>query len=162
MTFQEILKKYGMTCGTIRADLACGDAKQKPDFIGVDIADQCSTADIKHDLVKGIPFCNDSCQYLICYNFMEHMTNDQWLEFMWECWRVLIPNGTLDILVPHGLSETHIKDPTHKHNGFCEKIFTYFEAGNKRQKQYHLPPFHVEKSIRQGNLIVAILKAVKN
>jgi len=156
----EMYKKYGMECGNLKVDLACGK-KKEDGFIGVDLSADESDADIIYDLRKCLPFCNDSCIELRAYSFCEHLTNDQFIEFMWECWRCLKHEGTMDILVPHGLSETHIKDPTHKHNGFSTKTFTYFEAGCHRQKQYNLPPFKIEKNEKDINLIMVILIAIK-
>lgn len=146
-------------CGNLRLDIACGTEK-KVDFIGVDKSTE-SDADIIYDLLKGMPFCNDSAIEIRSYNFFEHLTNDQFIDLMWEIWRVLKDGGKLKFLVPYGLSATHIKDPTHRHNGFCEKLFTYFEAGDLRQKQYNLPPFTGINSTRDGSTIIGEMTAVK-
>jgi len=146
-------------CGNYRLDIACGTVKENG-YLGVDKSTE-SNADIIHDLTKGMPFCNNSAIEVRAYNFFEHLTNDQFIDLMWEIWRVLKPGGKVKFLVPHGLSETQIKDPTHRHNGFCEKTFTYFEAGHLRQKQYNLPPFTNIKAIRNGNSIEGEMEAVK-
>lgn len=148
-----------MKCGEYKIDIACGT--EKPDgYIGVDISEE-SNADIIYDLRKGLPFCNDSAIKIRCHSFFEHLTNDQFIDLMWEIWRVLKPGGKLEFLVPYGKSETHIKDPTHRHNGFCAKLFTYFRADNLRQKQYNLPPFVNIKAVRKDSIITGEMEAKK-
>ena len=157
---KEIYKEYNMECGNLKVDIACVKKKQDG-FIGVDLSEDESHADIIHDLRKGLPFCNNSCSEIKAHNIMEHFTNDEFIEVMWDCWRCLKHEGRIDILVPHGFNESHIKDPTHRHNGFCQKTFSYFEAGSHRQKQYKLPPFKSETVQRNGNTIQAYLRAIK-
>jgi len=148
-----------MECGNLKVDLACSTNKA-PGYLGVDISPE-SDAEIIHDLTKGLPFCNDSCIELRAHNFCEHLTNNQYIDFTWECWRCLKHEGLLDILVPKGNTDTHIKDPTHRHNGFSAKMFIYWEAGCHRQKEYKLPPFKNIRVLVFKEVLRATMQAYK-
>lgn len=134
----------------MKLDLACGTEKPEG-YYGIDISEE-SNADEIYDLRKAIPLSSKTVDEIRCHSFLEHLTNDQFIELMWEMHRVLIDGGKVDILVPHGLSETGIKDPTHRMH-FSNQTFTYFEAGCLRQKQYKLPPFRNIDVKREGDIL---------
>jgi len=139
----------------MKLDLACGT--EKPDgYYGIDKSTE-SNADEIYDLTKGIPISSNTCDEVRCHSFMEHLTNDQFIELMWEIHRVLKTSGKCDFLMPHGLTETAIKDPTHRMH-FSEQTFTYFEKGCLRQKQYGLPPFKIINIERKGDIIFVKLE----
>ena len=52
------------------------------------------------DLVKGIPFGNDSVDIINASHLIEHFTRDEALRFIQECWRVLKPTGVVRITTP--------------------------------------------------------------
>lgn len=53
-----------------------------------------------HDLRKGLPFGNDSVSYIYASHLLEHLTIQDALHLIAECYRVLKPNGVLLIIVP--------------------------------------------------------------
>lgn len=143
-----------MKCGEYKIDLGCGTEKEKG-FIGVDKSEY-SNADIIHDVRKGLPFCSNSAIEIRAYSFLEHFTNDEFIDLMWEIWRVLKPDGKLNLIVPCAPGEVAFKDPTHK-MFFAKPTFTYFEAGHLRQKQYNLPPFsNIVINPSEGRLYVTM------
>jgi len=52
-----------------------------------------------HDVNEGIPFDDNTCDYLICLEVLEHLENATF--FLAEARRVLKPNGRLIISVPN-------------------------------------------------------------
>ena len=106
----------------LKVDLGCGKAKEKG-FIGIDIGDYGQ--EIQCDLRKGIPLCGESVSEMRTYAFLEHLQPEEVMYMMFEIWRVLKPNKTVDILVPYGGNNTSFKDPTHK-SFWREETFLYF------------------------------------
>ena len=141
-----------------KIDLGCGDQK-KEGYIGIDISKE-SNADIIHNIKTGLPFENESIDEIRAYSVLEHFTTTEFINIMWEIWRVLKIEGICDILIPHGLSETAVKDPTHRLMK-DEHIFSYFRPTAIRQIQYSLPPFSTIKNKRENNLIYTIIKKEK-
>ena len=52
------------------------------------------------DCNERIPLPDNSADEILAINFVEHLRNDKRLHILNECWRLLKPNGILDILVP--------------------------------------------------------------
>jgi predicted SAM-dependent methyltransferase len=79
-------------------NLGCG-SRYHPDWINVDIVpvDRQVRA---HDLTRGIPLPDDSCDIVYHSHLLEHLRPPDALQFMKECWRVLKPGGILRIAVP--------------------------------------------------------------
>ena len=80
----------------VKVHLCCGKNLFK-DFINVDIVD--FGQEIVHNLNKGLPFKNDSVDYIYCSNGLEHM--DDAMFILKEVERVLKKDGTAYIRVPH-------------------------------------------------------------
>lgn len=55
---------------------------------------------LKHDAVQGIPFKDNQFKTIYHSHFLEHINNQQGLNFLKECFRVLHPGGTMRMLVP--------------------------------------------------------------
>lgn len=53
-----------------------------------------------HDLRKGIPFDDRSCDVVYHSHMIEHLTAPQGVAFMKECWRVLAHDGVVRVVVP--------------------------------------------------------------
>lgn len=66
----------------------------------IDIVKTEGVTDIVCDLTHCIPFANDSCQLIYSEHLLEHFDVKQGVDFLHECWRVLIPGGTIRISVP--------------------------------------------------------------
>ena len=55
---------------------------------------------IAHDLSKGIPLPDQSCEVVYHSHVLEHIPRDSAPDFLKECYRVLAPGGILRIAVP--------------------------------------------------------------
>ena len=101
--------------GPLRLNLASGNRPKSDGWINVDLfADE---ADLRLDLREPLPFPDNSVSYIYCEHFFEHLEypnvwdsmgtqvepeglQSEALGFLRECRRVLVPGGTLDIVVP--------------------------------------------------------------
>jgi len=83
-----------------------------------------SLCDIYIDLEYGLSFLPDNSITKIHSNqFLEHLQN--LISHMNECWRVLMPGGSVEACVPHRDSPWAVADPTHKRT-FVPESFRYF------------------------------------
>jgi predicted SAM-dependent methyltransferase len=55
---------------------------------------------INHNVVNGLPFEDSSVQCIFSSHFIEHLTFEESINFLKECYRVLRPNGILRIICP--------------------------------------------------------------
>ena len=86
----------------IQLDLGCGKNKLER-FIGVDI-EPCVHPDIICDLNKiPYPFKANSVQYIHASQFIEHLRINL-VDFLSECYRILAPNGFLELHFPNMFS----------------------------------------------------------
>jgi predicted SAM-dependent methyltransferase len=102
------------TNGALRLNLASG-CHPKRDWINVDLF--APTADLRLDLRRPFPFPDNSVDRIYVEHFFEHLeypnvdesmgwkfetpeSPSQALSFLRECWRVLAPDGVLDLVVP--------------------------------------------------------------
>jgi predicted SAM-dependent methyltransferase len=79
-------------------NLGCG-ARYHPDWINIDIAAD-SPAVIAHDLSRGIPLGDASCDAVYHSNILEHFRRADARAFICECFRVLKPGGILRVATP--------------------------------------------------------------
>ena len=82
----------------IYLNLGCG-SRYHPDWINIDIAPSSSDV-MAHDLSKGIPLSDASCDVVYHSHVLEHIRRAEALPFMEECYRVLKPAGILRVAVP--------------------------------------------------------------
>jgi len=83
----------------LRINLACGHFASEG-WIGIDCSFQ-SKADWYLDLRAGLPLADQSCSYLFCEHFLEHLAYPEEVQrFLTECYRVLEPGGILRMIVP--------------------------------------------------------------
>lgn len=55
---------------------------------------------VEHDLRKGLPLENDSCDAVYHSHVLEHLTKDDGKKLLGECFRVLKPGGVVRVVVP--------------------------------------------------------------
>lgn len=91
-------------------------------FLSVDMAES-TNPDILCDIEKGIPVDDSSVSEIKAFMILEHI--DDIIFVMNEIHRILQPNGTIDIIVPHDSSAMAHADPTHKRI-YNEESFGYF------------------------------------
>ncbi len=79
-------------------NLGCG-TRYHPDWINIDIAPQCPEV-IQHDLSRGIPFADGSCDVVYHVAVFEHLRCPDAAKYLAECYRVLKPGGIVRIGLP--------------------------------------------------------------
>jgi SAM-dependent methyltransferase len=79
-------------------NLGCG-SRYHPDWINIDIAPQ-GTEVVRHDLSRGIPLPDASCDVVYHTAVLEHLRPADASAFLMECFRVLKPGGILRVGVP--------------------------------------------------------------
>ncbi len=57
--------------------------------------------DIVFDATKKFPFFDKTFRFIFAEHFIEHLTEEQALLFLKECYRILIPNGALRLSTPN-------------------------------------------------------------
>lgn len=70
--------------------------------------------DIAHDLnILPWPWKDKSFDYILARSVFEHLNIDL-VTVLDECWRILVPGGTLVVKVPHWQHDNAYADPTHR------------------------------------------------
>ena len=87
----------------IKLNIGCGKDKYKG-FIGIDIRD-CGQ-EIIWDVRDGIPFPNESVEFIFSSHVMEHFDNEESEEVLREIYRVLEKGGIFQCIIPHALDPT--------------------------------------------------------
>lgn len=124
-------------------DLGCG-SKKKADRIGIDQAD-LPGVDIITDIEAGLPFFPDgSVDHIHCRSVLEHIKNFEFL--LKEMIRVLKPDGTLHIFVPHFSNPYFYSDPTHI-RPFGLYTFYYF-VDTEHQLKRKVPNYYSDIRIQ--------------
>jgi predicted SAM-dependent methyltransferase len=79
-------------------NLGCG-SRCHPAWINIDIA-PCVPGVIAHDLSRGIPLPDSSCDVVYHSHLVEHLRPEDARRFMKECYRVLKAGGILRVATP--------------------------------------------------------------
>lgn len=79
-------------------DIGCGETPSKG-YIGMDIRD-CGQP-VLWDARQGIPYPNNSIKDIRSSHFLEHLNDEESIDFLQECLRVLKSKGHLYIRMPH-------------------------------------------------------------
>ena len=120
--------RINMECGKYKLNIGCGQQRDEG-WIGLDKADYGQ--DIVRDLLKGLPFCDNSVKEIYADSVLEHILgNDDFIFVMNECLRVLIPQGKMYVRVPHWQGRSRHKDPTHCRD-FDEMTFKYLDKTSR-------------------------------
>jgi len=109
------------TNGKIKLNLGCGK-DYRPGWYNIDISPEFNP-DILHDLSTGIPFDDDTVNFVYAHHFLEHIEDTIFI--MNEIWRVCRDGAKVEIEVPHQSSLMAFADPTHKRI-FNEESFKYY------------------------------------
>jgi predicted SAM-dependent methyltransferase len=132
----------------LKLELACGQHVEDG-WTGVDIA-ATDAATIVHDLLEfPWPFEDESVDEARISHFIEHIPHlcfhcrkeqDPFYAFFDELHRVLVPGGTVKIIVPYYTSGRAWQDPTHR-RAITEATFAYLNREwRESQKLDHYPP----------------------
>ncbi len=94
----------------LRVHLGCG-ADIRPGWINIDMgltpwagvnsASNAGAVVIRHDLRRGLPLADDSCELIYSSHFFEHLEYRDGVRLMRDCYRVLSPGGTFRVSLPN-------------------------------------------------------------
>ena len=113
-------------------NIGCGN-DIKEGFVNLDIT-KLPGVDVVCDIDNSpLPFKNNSFDYIICYDVLEHVDYPKVLK---EIHRVLAPEGIVEIRVPHFTSSNNFIDPTHKRM-FSFRTFDFFVNNVKYNRNYY-------------------------
>ena len=79
--------------------IGCGKVKFEG-WINIDIEPDNLVADLICDASKNLPFDDNTCSLIHSEHFLEHLTVEEGVSFLRECYRVLQPGGILRIAMP--------------------------------------------------------------
>jgi predicted SAM-dependent methyltransferase len=79
-------------------NVGCG-RQAHPAWCNLDLT-ACAPGVIEHDLRRGLPLRDNSCDAVYHSHVLEHLRPDEAADLLAECFRVLKPGGTLRIAVP--------------------------------------------------------------
>lgn len=80
-----------------KLEIGIGTSQKKDGFISTDI--NIST-DYPYDLRLGLPFPDDSIDFIYAEHVLEHFEYSDLLVMIKDCYRVLKPNGIISVVVP--------------------------------------------------------------
>jgi predicted SAM-dependent methyltransferase len=81
-------------------------------------------------LLPPIPFPDESCELVFSSHFLEHLTKADASRLVAEAWRVLVPGGEFEAIVPYAFHEWAVQDPTHLSFWVPESFYYYTEVYN--------------------------------
>lgn len=93
-----------MTESDQKLHLGCGSVTF-PGWVNIDL--DSPEADLLLDLTEPLPFADSSVSHMFNEHFIEHVTREQAVAFLKECYRVLTPQGVIRITTPNLRFLTH-------------------------------------------------------
>lgn len=116
----------------IRLNLGCG-TRWEVGWVNLDLV-RLPGVDVVHDLdVLPWPFKDGVASEVKGEDVFEHVADP--LGFMAECWRVLVPGGSLRLRTSYWRAENAYTDPTHRR--FCtDKTFDFWCRGTEFFERY--------------------------
>lgn len=130
-----------------RLDLGCGK-NPAPGFVGVDSRD--FGQEIVADLRKPWPFQSNSVEEVNCSHFVEHLTACERIHFSNELYRILVPGGKAQVVVPHWNSPRAYGDLTHQWPPITEWWFLYLNKGWRESQAPHNDEYTCDFEITYG------------
>ncbi|MEH2352520.1 glycosyltransferase [Nostoc sp.] len=82
-----------------KLNIGCGHIKFD-NWINIDIDKDKKAVDLVCNAAQKLPFDDDSCALIYNEHFLEHLTVEETIFFLRECYRVLQPGGILRIAMP--------------------------------------------------------------
>lgn len=83
--------------------------------------------DFRRRVQDGVPLPDAIVEAARCSHLMEHIPASDRIAVLNEVWRVLVPGGTFEVIVPLFSADSYgwLADPTHV-SWWCEQSFWYF------------------------------------
>lgn len=124
----------------LRLDIGCGPCPEKG-FYGVDFVELPGVA-IYADLNEGLaPIPDNSVSDVVSSHCMEHISN--FVPLMKHIHRIVVPNGTIRITVPHYSNPFGYSDPTHV-RFFGLYTMLYFVPQDRQKLKRKVPAFYFD------------------
>lgn len=148
----------------MKLDIGSG-GRHLPGYTSLD-KDPATRPDVLHDIETPWPFADNALDEIREHHILEHVHTEKKTFVMYEAWRVLKPNGILDIEVPTFPFVQAVMDPTHV-SFWVRMSFWYYEAGNRFRDAFvarssePVPKFAVIESKQDGWKLNIKLRAVK-
>lgn len=106
-----------------------------PGVINHDVTLHRPEISVAHDLNDiPWPWVDDEFDCIVAWSVLEHLRINL-VESLNECWRILRPDGTIQIKLPLWNVETSYNDPTHYWQ-FGMEALDQFDPDTKRGKEY--------------------------
>lgn len=83
------------------------------------------------DVTKGLPFGENTIDYIYSQDFLEHLPTESKIFVMNEIWRVLKNGGVMEHLVPNAGSRNDFGSPTHLSHWNLQQ-FEHFDVDSYR------------------------------
>lgn len=152
----------------ICVDLGCGTHKAEG-FIGVDLV-AADGVDVIANLNGHFPFADNSVDFIKAHDIIEHLPDR--IHTMNEIWRILKPDGIVDISVPSTDGRGAFQDPTHVSfwniNSFmyyCQEFPPYLAGCQSHygfKGEFSIVSIDEKNSGNQVIHVHAVLKAIKS
>jgi ubiquinone/menaquinone biosynthesis C-methylase UbiE len=126
----------------VKLDIGCGP-HPKEGYEGVD--QYAFDGKVKH--VMNVcetpwPWKDGEVEEINCSHFLEHLTAEERIAFLNECYRVLKPDGKVFITTPHWASNRAYGDPTHQWPPISEMFFYYLDRKWRTENAPHTDVKH--------------------
>lgn len=85
--------------------------------------------DVVHDINNILPFMDNTFDLVVAEHILEHLSSDKKIYILRELWRITIPGGDIEIMLPNFSHRNAHMDPTHLsiwHQGTAD----YFVPGH--------------------------------
>jgi predicted SAM-dependent methyltransferase len=96
----------------IKINLGCGFRKMQNGFTNIDNRPEVQP-DLVCDVLAGLPYENDSVDYVLANDFLEHIPNGKTVQVVEDVWRVLKPGAIFESVTPSTDGRGAFSDPTH-------------------------------------------------
>lgn len=129
----------------VKLDFGCGP-NVRDGFEGVD--QYPFDGKVKHvtDITKAPwKWADNSVEEAHASHFVEHLTSEQRIVFCNELYRVLVPGGKCQIIIPHWASCRAYGDPTHQWPPVSEFWFYYLSKDWRKANAPHADKEHWDK-----------------
>ena len=86
----------------LKINVGCGPYK-RDGYINID-KNETWSPEVVLDVRQGLPYDDDSIDEISAYHFIEHLTKDEIISFLADCYKKLKSNGLLDLIFPLGVT----------------------------------------------------------